>query len=85
MSLTLRRDVVATHVGDGIVLLDQRIGRYWQLNATGALVLHVLLNGSTPEQAARELSRQHPVIVERAEADVTALLQHLRSARLVNA
>ncbi len=67
------------------MLLDQRTGRYWQLNATGALVLRVLLNRFTPEQAAQELSQNHPVTVERAKADVAALLQHLRSVCLVNA
>lgn len=83
MPLTLRRDVTATRVGDGLVLLDQRSGRYWQLNATGTVVLRALLDGSTLPEAAHELSRRSAVGIEQALADATGLLGHLHSARLV--
>jgi hypothetical protein len=83
MCLTLHRDIIAAPVEDGIVLLDQRYGRYWQLNATGALVMRALLNGSSLGQAAQDLSRRHAVGVEQATADATALLQQLRTAGLV--
>ncbi|MBL1081079.1 lasso peptide biosynthesis PqqD family chaperone [Streptomyces actinomycinicus] len=83
MTLTLRPDVTATATGDSLVLLDQRSGRYWQLNATGALVLCALLNGSTPEQVGQDLSHHYPVSAEQATVDVTALVQQLSTAHLV--
>lgn len=83
MTLRLRADVSVTDTDDGLVLLDERAGRYWQLNRTGALVLQTLLDGGTPEDAAEALATQHAVTAERAAADVAALLAHLRAAGLV--
>ncbi|BCL30571.1 hypothetical protein GCM10017557_54300 [Streptomyces aurantiacus] len=66
-----------------MVLLDERSGRYWQLNGTGALVVKFLLEGVTPEQAAERLAATRPVTPERATADVTALVAHLVKEKLV--
>lgn len=66
-----------------MVLLDERAGRYWQLNRSGALVVQTLLDGDTPGHAARRLAATGPVSHERATADVTALLAHLAKERLV--
>ncbi|MFB8034006.1 lasso peptide biosynthesis PqqD family chaperone [Streptomyces sp. NPDC056004] len=60
-----------------MVLLDERDGRYWQLNATGATVLQALLDGATPQQVAERLAAARPVTSERAAADVAALIDHL--------
>jgi PqqD family protein of HPr-rel-A system len=83
MSLTLQPDVLATPVGDGLVLLDRRSGRYWQLNATAATILDVLAGGSSVHEAAEELGRRYPVSAERAAADIAALMHDLRGAGLV--
>ncbi|MGH8896647.1 MAG: lasso peptide biosynthesis PqqD family chaperone [Egibacteraceae bacterium] len=83
MTLRLRADVSTADTDDGLVLLDERAGRYWQLNATGALVLRTLLDGSTPQQTAALLADRHAVTTEQAAADVTALLEHLLAAGLV--
>ncbi|MGK5532623.1 lasso peptide biosynthesis PqqD family chaperone [Streptomyces sp. URMC 129] len=82
MSLRLRRDVTARDTGTGMVLLDERKGRYWQLNATGALVLRALLAGATVEEAAERLAADRAVAREQAAADVGALIQRLTSVRL---
>ncbi|MFB9507931.1 lasso peptide biosynthesis PqqD family chaperone [Streptomyces aurantiacus] len=79
----LRADVTACATGDSMVLLDERSGRYWQLNGTGALVVKFLLEGVTPEQAAERLAATRPVTPERATADVTALVAHLVKEKLV--
>lgn len=79
----LRPDVTACATDDGMVLLDERAGRYWQLNRTGALVVQALLDGDTPEHAARRLAATGPVAHERAVADVTALVAHLEKEKLV--
>ncbi|MGY1577953.1 lasso peptide biosynthesis PqqD family chaperone [Streptomyces sp. MN13] len=79
----LRADVTACATGDSMVLLDERAGRYWQLNGTGALVVNALLDGATPEQAAERLAATRPVTPERATTDVRALVAHLVKERLV--
>lgn len=83
MTLQLRTDVSTTDTDDGAVLLDERAGRYWQLNTTGALVLRLLLGGAAPHQVAQTLADRHTVSTEQAAADVAALLRHLRIAGLV--
>ncbi|GLW09539.1 hypothetical protein Misp01_46680 [Microtetraspora sp. NBRC 13810] len=85
MTLTLRDGVSATPTDEGMVLLDEHGGRYWQLNDTGALVLVALLDGATPGEAARRLLDRHPGLdPDRARDDVSSLLTSLRVARLVS-
>ncbi|WTW32198.1 lasso peptide biosynthesis PqqD family chaperone [Streptomyces purpurascens] len=62
----LRPDVTACATGDGMVLLDERTGRYWQLNSTGALAVTALLDGAAPGQVADRLAATRPVPRERA-------------------
>jgi hypothetical protein len=84
MTLSLRRDVSATDTEDGMVLLDEANGRYWQLNTTAALVLHALLDGATTQQAAQRLTAsQKGVSTERAAQDVAAMVTSLGEADLV--
>ncbi|MGH8933469.1 MAG: lasso peptide biosynthesis PqqD family chaperone [Egibacteraceae bacterium] len=83
MTLQLRADVSTVDTDDGLVLLDERAGRYWQLNASGAFVLRALLDGSCAQEAAGKLTDQHAVTSEKAATDVAALLEHLRAAGLV--
>ncbi|MEV5884858.1 lasso peptide biosynthesis PqqD family chaperone [Streptomyces sp. NPDC052020] len=66
-----------------MVLLDERTGRYWQLNSTGAIILTALLDGAHPDRIAERLAATRPVTYDRARADVTALLAHLEQHRLV--
>jgi hypothetical protein len=83
MSLALAPDLSATDTDDGMVLLDQRSGRYWMLNRTGATTLRLALAGRTPEEVAAELTATAPDGRARALADVQTLLASLRKARLV--
>jgi Coenzyme PQQ synthesis protein D (PqqD) len=83
MTYTLSRDVTAADTDHGVVLLDQRTGRYWQLNDTGALVLRHLLDGGTVASATDGVRRAHPDAGEQADHDVTALVAELRAAGLV--
>lgn len=83
MILTLPPDVTTADTGEGLVILDQRNGRYWQLNRTGAAILRLLLDGNSPEQAAARLAEKAPVPAERALTDVRSLVDALSSARLV--
>jgi hypothetical protein len=79
----LRADVSACATADGMVLLDERDGRYWQLNGTGALVVTALLDGATPEQIAERLAATRPVTWEQAAADVHSVVGQLARQRLV--
>lgn len=82
MSLRLAAHVTATETEHGVVLLDQGTGRYWQMNDTAALVLRCLLDGGTVEQAVAALRDRFPDASNRAPADVTALLDALRAAKV---
>lgn len=84
MTVQLRADVSTADTDDGLVLLDERAGRYWQLNLTGALVLRLLLDGAAPHEVAQTLADQHPVSTEQAAADVAALLERLHTAGLLD-
>ncbi|TDV49671.1 lasso peptide biosynthesis PqqD family chaperone [Actinophytocola oryzae] len=83
MTLALARDVTATETEDGMVLLNERDGKYWQLNRTGAATLRLLLDGHPPEDAAARLVAGRPELSERVRTDVRALLGSLRAAGLV--
>lgn len=83
MTVTLRPDISTTDTDDGMVLLDERTGRYFQLNPSGALILKALVNGTEIPQAAHLLTQRYTVTHNRAIADVTTLIDHLRTAGLI--
>jgi hypothetical protein len=81
---SLAPHVVMTEAETGAVLLNQRTGRYWMINDTGALVLRRLLDGSPVNEAASELTASYAhADPDRAERDTVALLDQLRSSGLV--
>ncbi len=83
MPLRLRPDIATTGTDDGLVLLDERTGRYWQLNPTGADVLAALLEGRHPDDIAGGLAARYRIDIHQAHRDVTALTDHLHTANLV--
>ncbi|MEU8780899.1 lasso peptide biosynthesis PqqD family chaperone [Streptomyces sp. NPDC048637] len=83
MPIRLHPDVVATDTDDGTVLLNERTGRYWQLNSTGGQVLRQLLDGHEPARIAADVADHHRIDLHRAELDVTAVIGQLRTAHLV--
>ena len=83
MSLRLRSTVLTTETDYGTVLFDERNGDYYQLNPSGALVVRTLLDGGNADDAVHTLVTEFNVDTARAQHDVTALLQQLRSSRLV--
>lgn len=83
MSFHLRDDVSLAETANGAVLLDESSGRYWQTNATGALVLRALLDGKSDAEIGQLLSSKSRVTAEHAIADVIAFREHLRTSRLV--
>ncbi|MFJ6777306.1 lasso peptide biosynthesis PqqD family chaperone [Kitasatospora sp. NPDC091257] len=83
MAAELRPDVTLTPTDDGAVLLDERSGRYYQLNRTGLFTLRSLLDGRSTDEIATDLAGRHPVTAERARSDVERLHRNLRTAGLV--
>lgn len=84
MTLHLRPDVSTAHTENGLVLLDERTGRYWQLNPSGACTFTSLIDGGT-EHAIQALVERFGISVDQASADVAALEDALRQAGLVTA
>ncbi len=83
MTLRLRADVSMVDDAGSAVLLDERTGRYFQLNGTGATIVRGLLGGRSVADTARRLAERHPAAADRALADVTGLLDQLADAGLV--
>ena len=83
MPLKLRPGVSTADTDYGTTLLDEDSGAFWNLNPTGALVLRTLLDGGTPDQAVRALTSEYDVGEQDAQQDVTDLIGHLQSARLL--
>ncbi|MFJ3099051.1 lasso peptide biosynthesis PqqD family chaperone [Streptomyces hydrogenans] len=83
MALQLRPDIAIADLEDGVVLLDQRTGRYWQLNSSGAYTLRCILDGKSPAQAASEIAAHYGVESEVARADVAAVVEQLQSSLLL--
>ncbi|HEU5027612.1 MAG TPA: lasso peptide biosynthesis PqqD family chaperone [Spirillospora sp.] len=80
---SLSPHVTMTETEHGTVLLDERTGRYWALNATGTTVIRLLLGGGTVDDAVRELRERHPDAAERVTADVAAFVRTLRDAEVM--
>ena len=83
MPLRLRPEIATTDTDDGLVLLDERTGRYWQLNPTGAHVLHALLAGQHPNHITTELINRYHIDATQAQQDIAALTDQLHTAKLV--
>jgi hypothetical protein len=84
MTLTLSHHVTIVDAEHhGMVLLDERTGTYYQLNATGAEVVRALREGDGPDSAVAALRRRHPQAAERIAGDVEQLVQTLREAQVI--
>src|SRR3954466_11076665 len=68
MNLRLRPDVTTTDTEHGTVLLDERSGRYWELNPTGTRILHALLADQPPERVAAHLPARHGLVLAAGRA-----------------
>jgi hypothetical protein len=82
MTFSLAPHVTTTETEHGVVLLDERTGRYWQMNGTGTLVLRSLIEGKTVESVVADLRDRHFVADEQIGRDVEALLDALATAKL---
>jgi hypothetical protein len=67
---------------DGLVLLDERSSKYYQLNSSGAVVLRALLEDGSTEAVVRTLC-ERPHQTDRIATDVAAVVEHLRTVGLI--
>lgn len=82
-SVRLRESVVAQVMDGQMVLLDTRGGQYYDLNASGTLMLERLLAGASREQVIAAVEQKFQVSGERVATDLDALLVTLRDAGLI--
>jgi len=86
-AITPAQHVVATRVGEELVLLDVDRGDYYSLNETAGRVWDLLAaagnDGVSAETAATVLRREYGDPEGRVMADVCALVADLSQARLV--
>lgn len=83
MTLRPRAQVTMTRADDGMVVLDERTGRYWQLNQTAAYVLERLAAGDTAGQIADRVAETAGADVADVRPDVDAFVAGLRAADLI--
>lgn len=84
MTLRLHPGTVTADTDDGTVLLNQRNGGYWQLNATGSYALDRLLDGHPLDRVAQEFATAYGMTPAQTRAELTSLTAHLRAAGLVD-
>ncbi|MHB9857083.1 lasso peptide biosynthesis PqqD family chaperone [Streptomyces sp. YIM S03343] len=78
-------DKVSTAETDyGTVLLDERVGTYWELNPTATLVVRTLLGGGEEADAAAALVQEFDIDQAQALRDVEALVRQLRGSGLAS-
>jgi hypothetical protein len=81
---SLAKNVAMTYAEIGAVILNERTGRYWLLNDTGATVMSTILSTGSIEHAVEALdSRYHGVAREQIEHDARSLVAQLQTAGLV--
>ena len=83
MSLRPHPDLTSADTEYGTVLLDERAGRYWQLNPSAAVIMRVLAEGGDRGRAAAALLEQFDVDPDDARRDVDSLVAALTEAGLV--
>ncbi|MEV5874744.1 lasso peptide biosynthesis PqqD family chaperone [Streptomyces sp. NPDC052101] len=84
MPLRFGDNVSTAQTDYGTVLLDERVGAYWELNPTATLVVRTLLDGGEEADAAAALVREFDIDQAQALRDVEALVQQLRGSGLAS-
>ena len=78
-AVTASPDIRVSAHGDGIVILHIPTGRVFVCNSTGSRIWKAILNGSAPDDASQEISREFDVapsvVREHAHAFVNKLRQ----------
>ena len=81
--MRLRDDVSTVVTEYGMVLLDERAGRYWQIGPVGVVVIEQLSRGV--DAVVESVTDRFDVGPDQARTDVDAFLGQLAAAGLVKA
>ncbi|MFB9928437.1 lasso peptide biosynthesis PqqD family chaperone [Amycolatopsis halotolerans] len=84
MSFVLKKHVSLAETEFGAVLLDQRSGRYWEMNPTATLIVRALVAGETPERTAEIVAGKFEVDEDRSLADVASIIGKIAAAGLLS-
>ncbi|GAA2293480.1 hypothetical protein GCM10010234_38610 [Streptomyces hawaiiensis] len=84
MSLRFGDNVSTAETDYGTVLLDEKVGSYWELNPTATLVVRTLLDGGEEADAAAALVREFDIDRSQALQDVETLVRELRESGLAS-
>jgi hypothetical protein len=84
MPLRFGDEVSTAETDYGTVLLDERVGSYWELNPTATLVVRTLLDGGEAADAAAALVREFDIDQAQALQDVETLVRELRESGLAS-
>ncbi len=85
MTVRLKPHVSTAVTDNGMAVLEESTGRFFELNATGATVLTALLDGVHPQELARRLTAGTDIGVERVSADIAAFVTCLTQRGLAEA
>src|SRR5438105_13284189 len=83
--LTIPPEVMARQVGDETVLLDLASGNYFGLDAVGARIWQLLVEGKAPPEVCDVLLSEYEVPREALENDLARLLGELKAQGLISA
>jgi hypothetical protein len=81
--MRLNPDITAVDTEYGSMLLDERKGKYWHLNTTGALVVQVLSGGDPVERAVELIAEQFNAAPDSVRRDVDRMIEMLTANGLV--
>jgi len=76
-------DALAATLTDGAVLLNLRTNRYHSLNATGARVWQLLVEGRNDEEIIRTMISEFDVTAEVATREIASIIGALSAAELI--
>ena len=84
MPLRFGDNVSTAETDYGTVLLDEKVGSYWELNPTATLVVRTLLDGGEESDAAAALVLEFDIDQAQALQDVETLVRGLRASGLAS-
>jgi PqqD family protein of HPr-rel-A system len=82
--LRLAPGVATTPVSDGLMVMHERTGHTYHLNASATLMLEALLRGATDNDVASTVAERFGIPETTASADIAELLAQLQARKLVN-
>jgi hypothetical protein len=75
--LRISSDVLYTQVGNGIVVLDLKTRRFYDLDTTGARIWSLLMQDKDPEQIADQLEAEYDADRCSIASDINTLIDNL--------